>query len=439
MEGFLGTLMAGLIGQPAMRKFSGRIPEAHLLDTALPLKFFAADEGYFRIRLSSMFLRDRREYWRTFLPFTVVIGEFTYRGAKQTVPFLVGNQLLKSLEKEIAGEQVEYHNTNIAGPVPYVGDDVGLFAGLFRSQVDNLAENLFAFLETIVKAFDASKISAYLNIASPLEKGLSSLLGMKQVELRLGNREVFSDKPGVPHQFKEGYLAYVNCPVDAIAADRLWVKEDSLFVGADPTSIQPLREFDHCLVQIEHLVERNDYTTLPFYPLWNDAKSRIYQGDQANARRIFLEMAQQLAVSPDLTQPHRFRLIQAFKANFEKEVALYGELGGVPKGAAEMPTRGSSRGVSKGPSSLSPRAFIQKEASQLAQVAGVPKRVLDGLAAISDRWEKIPCLKERARGIALDDRILNDQVRALGGLKGIKRADPQDLVNALTFSALTPS
>ncbi len=413
-------------------KFYSRIPDNHVLDEGFSSKAFEPHKGYFQIRLSEMFLRDKREYWQGFVPLSIVISDFIYAGERQTIPFFVGNRLLKEIEQYIAGEQVQYYNTRVAGPIPYAGDNVSLFVGLFRVEVDNLAESLFGFLETVVDSFDFGVLSTYLNIARPLSRGLEDLLGMKQVQFRLGTRDVFNDRSGDSNEFREGYFVYVNCPENKIAIDNLWVQHNRLSIGEDRRFIEPLREHDYCLIRIENLAARSDYSALPFQKLWEDVKTKIYQGDQANAHRILMELAQQLAISPDLTEDHRYDLIRVYKANFEKEVSLYEELHGFRPERVATVSRSGTRGV------LSPRESIENTA-RLAQEAGFPENVVDGLLELRDNWGQIPELKERDRDFQLTSDILNRQLKAMESFSQIDRPDPKDLADAIAVASISPT
>lgn len=427
-----------LIRTPAQRRFYDQIPDSHVLDKGFSPQVFEPEKGYFQITLSEMFLRDRRHFWQGFVPLSIIMSDFIYDGKRQTIPFFVDSKLLKEIEECVKNVQVEYYNTRVAGPVPYIGGNVSLFVGLFRIQVDNLAENLFNFLQTIVSTFDLTVLSSYLNIARPLIGGLEDLLDMKQVQFRLGTRDEFSCKPNDPHRFREGYLVFMNCPENHISTDTLWVNNGRLSVGPNRKSIKPFREYDYCLVRIEQLSERGDYTTLPFHKLWEDAKRIIYQGNHINAQWMLMELAQQLATSPDLTQDHRYYLMQVYKANFEKEVALYQELHGfTPEQIATVSKRGAG-GI------LGPRESFET-AAQLARKGKFPEKTVDGLLELRDNWgqinnwEQIPELQDKDKDSRLANDILNRQLQALASVSKIKKPDPKALADVITFTALNPT
>ncbi len=420
-------LFQSLISQKTTRKLYARLREDHIKDESFAARDFTPGGSYFQVRLSEMFLKDRREYWQGYVPLGIVVSDFIYDGERRTIPFVVGNQVLKGIEKYIDKEYVEYLNTRIVGPVPYMGDGIALFVGLFRTQVTNLAEKLFNVVETLLGAFDATQLSKYLDIAKPLSKGLSDLLGMQEVELRVGNRDEFSDMTQDSKAFREGYLAYLNCPEDRFSTEDLWVKDGRLFVGTEETALAPLKACDYCLVRIEHLSERTDYTTLPFHGKWAKAQESIFEGNLAKARSLFMELVGMVAGSPDLTRDHRYHLIQAYKANFELELGIYNEISGKSGEVRGVATRGALR---LGARSLDPKTSIQYTA-QKAQEAGVSKEAVQGLFDISRNWEEIPGLSGRPQKTELNDTLLEIQLKAMQTISRVVSPDPQGLADAI--------
>ncbi|MFC1829748.1 hypothetical protein ACFL0O_09060, partial [Thermodesulfobacteriota bacterium] len=118
-----------LLSDPSERKFYRRIPVEHVLGQECSDQAFEADKGYFEIRVSEIFLRNKREYFRSFIPLAIVLSDFIYDDRRESVPYFVGNQLLQVIEKYIEKKPVEFRSERAIGPVPYMGDDVSLFVG----------------------------------------------------------------------------------------------------------------------------------------------------------------------------------------------------------------------------------------------------------------------------------------------------------------------
>jgi hypothetical protein len=91
------------------------IPAGQILDAAADSAIFQPHASYFEIRLSQMYLRDQREYWREFVPLASFVSELLFDGQRREVPFVVGPDRLGSAEKISKGNRVQYFNTRIAG------------------------------------------------------------------------------------------------------------------------------------------------------------------------------------------------------------------------------------------------------------------------------------------------------------------------------------
>src|SRR5262249_3218194 len=145
------------------------------------------------------------------------------------------------------------------------------------------------------------------------------LLGLSGTNLRIGTRDEFTGDSNGSNQFREGYLAYVNCAQEELGTP-LWIKDGELCAGATREKAEAITSYDHCLVKLEWHSERNDYTTLPFHASWNKARDFIWGDQPEKARASFLDLAQQLAGSPDLTATHKTALLAVYRANFAAEV-----------------------------------------------------------------------------------------------------------------------
>jgi hypothetical protein len=141
-----GTFLQNIRSTPNVPKFYARVPDDHVLDGELRATEFEAGQAYFELRLLELHLKNRREFLSGYLPFAVSVVEFLYDDRREKVPFFVGNELLRCVEETGRRQPVEFFNTKLAGPIPYMGDDVALFVGLYRARVEDLSEKLFGLL-----------------------------------------------------------------------------------------------------------------------------------------------------------------------------------------------------------------------------------------------------------------------------------------------------
>lgn len=424
----LEQLTEALLRTRSVRKFYTPVTKDHILDDDHTQETFAPDKAYFILTLSEMYLRDRREYWRGFIPVCIVVSEFNYDNQKQVVPFFVSNQLLSSVENLVKGQSVEYYNTTVAGPLPYLGDNVCIFVGLFRLAVSDLSKTLFGFIEQITDAFSIPGFSSYLNLAKVITDGLPDLLGMKDMEFRFGTRDEFTSSKRKGHSFQQGYLAYINCPEQDIKTEHLWVKNGHLLKGSSRDSHSRYFDKDYCLLKIDHLMERDDYQSLPFYDLWEKIKDKIWDGEIEKARKELLpRLAREVALSPDLIRNDRFHVQQMFKLNFECEVDSYFKLTDQNSKRTPHSTRGSDE-------QLTPRGKIQR----MARIGkDISKDVGKAMFDISNKWEHIPHLQPRTKHDQLTKQQFNEQLRTIREISIIDKPDPNALAESLVADSIS--
>jgi hypothetical protein len=408
-------------GQKTERMVSVRIDGE---DEEQKSNIFQPDESYFVIRVAEMFVRDRRQFTRTFIPLAVAVTEFLYAGKQEIVPFVVGKEILKSIDQYVSGNKVEYRNTSVAGPIPYMGGNFGLFIGLYRTEVSDLSRKLFGLLGGILSRFDATGLSRYLDLAEPLGAGLRDLLGMKEVEFRLGQREEFDAVSG-SSQFRSGYLAHLNCTEADLRNKHLLIRDGLLHVKENDGPLRRFDDCDYCLTLIEHLSERTDYTALSFHEFWKDAQGHIWHDEPEKAKGSFMQLIQELAKSPDLTKKHRFRLMQIYKANFETESEMHGSMKFGERGVDTVRSGGHS----------SAKGAIQ----QAAYVATQAKlsRAAEALSELNLRWDAVTKLDSRKPKQVLTDEILIAQMQRLEQDSAITEPDPDSLASALTIAAFS--
>lgn len=298
----------------------------HVIGAQNQVGRFEAAEAYFELRICEQFLKDKREYWNEFNPLTLVFNEFIYSGKPQSFPFVVGPALLKGLEQLEGDEEVRYRNTRVVGPVPYQGDDVAIFVGLFRVQTRDWARQALSFMESVAKAFDASKLTSYLTITGPLMDGIESFLGMgSQMQFRLGQRNVFTDPETgqTGNAFSPGYLAIVRGDASTIDKDKFWVKENELYYGDKESNLARYRDHDYVLYQLVKLEKRNDYTTFDFHRQWEEVQKQIWSGNKAKAIEGFQHLVALIRRSPDLISSHMNQLAILYRTRFQEESAAY--------------------------------------------------------------------------------------------------------------------
>jgi len=293
------------------------IPENRIIHSPHHVEF-KAQKAYFEIRICEQFLRDRREYWNEYIPLTVISVECIYNRERRLIPFILGPRILKGIEELVSNEAVCYRNTRAVGPIPYSGDDVDIFIGLFRVKIRDWSPQALALLESISKIFDPSDLLNYLKIARVLIEGIEFFLGMGvDMEFRLGQRTSFTD-PKVHNDsssFSPGYFVIIHNE-ECIEKDKLWVKNSRLYTGDNESELEPYIGQDYVLYQIASFDERTDYATCDFHLQWSEVERQIYDGNDKMAIQEYQRVIRLIGRSPDLIDKDRKRFRDKYHEEF---------------------------------------------------------------------------------------------------------------------------
>ncbi len=419
----LASALETIWHSPAVQKIYRRLPDDHVLDAGYTSRAFERDQAYFTISLSKMFLADARRLWQGLAPVTIAAAEFQYGEQRQSVPFVVGKDLLANIQAYLKDQNVEYRNTKIFGPCPYTGGAVSLFIGLFQTAANSPSTEFFGLLGDIAGAFQLTGLSGYLPVAKVVTAGLGRLLGLNGTNLRIGARDEFSGEADGNNVFREGFLAYVNCSEDDLRAP-LWTKDGELLSGETRDSARPVTRYDHCVARVEWRDQRNDYTSLPFHALWNKARDLIWEDQGEKARSAFLELVRQVAGSPDLTARHRAALLSVYRANFEAEVESYRTT--TRAFGSTTTTRAAETLGASGRPALQAEALVSRKAGFGKDVQTALRDIADGLPRIT---------QARANAPVLTDSVLAEQMNVLG----TPATDPQKLADAMIVAAFRNS
>jgi len=423
------AFIKNVLQRQTVRKFYAPLHESNIADEDFEIRTFEQGKGYFEIRLSEMYLRNRGELLRNFLPMAIVTADFSYAGEYRVVPFVVsGDKLADALKAPVENEYVELRNTKVAGPIPYSGGDVGLFVGLFRTEVTDFSRTLFDFVDNVAQAFDVTQLTSYLKAGEILRGGMRALFGMKQVELCLGTRDEFTDHTiGSARQFRSGYLAFIDAPERQYDANRLWVRGARLYQGDDVGALTRIGDDNYCLVAIDYRSNRSDHAILPFHRLWNETQDMIWNGRSDMADLFGLPtLAKAVVQSPDLTPDDKSAAIQLYKANYEQEIQRYNMI--------HDPTTKTPATRGRGLGRLDARAMMQK-AAQVTRMADLGEDTARSFALLSKSISGIRGIAEGSERIDLDTAMAN-QLASLRQLEGLHLPDPTKLAEALAIDAI---
>jgi len=182
-------------------------------------------------------------------------------------------------------------------------------------------------LESVTKAFDGSKLSSFIDVADPLVSGVESLLGMSDVELRMGMYRHL-DTPGGQRDesqtLRPGFQVMINAPqdIDAREQKKFRFADGRLWYDDGQGGRTEYRQADFIVVHFVPLQSRPDYTTFDFHKVfWPKVVDHIWNGHQDAARQALRLLAANLVQSQDITEPQRNRLLAMYRKKFEDEMA----------------------------------------------------------------------------------------------------------------------
>jgi hypothetical protein len=325
----LAELWNALLHRPARKTLSCAIPAERVTGETLQAPMDPDNPGYFQVRLAEMFAKDGRVLWKTLTPATLLVCEFKYAGDEVRSPVFVSNRMLQGADAggpAVDKTHVRLHDTRIVGPVPYAGGDVAIFAGLFRTQIADHRKSLFNVLEKLFGGAAGGGLGAYLKLADKVSDELLGIFGMKDIECVLAERNVFGT---ALRPLGDGYFALLDIDERAFDATALHVHGGRLQRRVDGAML-PFDLCDYCLLRIETSATRTDYATLPFHEAFVQARKKLATRKVAEAKLALLDCLSAVEGSRDLSEDHRYRLIEYYQVEFLKARERYALLDAEP-------------------------------------------------------------------------------------------------------------
>jgi hypothetical protein len=311
-----------------------------------------AGKGYFRLWLAQMFLEHDRVLFQTQGPVVHSVVRFQFGNTKDAnptveIPHIAGPLKLK-IDKDSLKNVVQ-RNYNITPLMPYHGGVVEVAAGLTAVPTGSAAEQVLEVMQDFSGLLAVPQLSAVLNIAGPLVKGVQAIANMGQDGLQLGLHEGF----GAEAKISSGYFVVIDAPEEEVPKDKLWIVNDTLRVGDSLGGAAPYTARSYMLFKIEGRADRDDWeflTTLnePFQKAMELAPTDPAQSDAALRQAILAAWR-----SPELVAADRPRVAKAIRERFEAFKKDMG-LGAIPRGIslADTVTKVSRAQIAADPPSL---------------------------------------------------------------------------------------
>lgn len=281
------------------------------------------NQSYFALRITEMYLESCRKLWKQVYP--VVHAYIEAGGAARHV--IVGPTQLASLGDANLNLLTDF-NQLLAGPVPYLGGDVHLLAGLYSIPGRDAAKVLVDTTAAIAGLALHAPFK-FTPLAAVVKGAIESLVGIDKATLHLGIQCDFGTSPC---PLAAGSWVGIAAPDRDVDIRQLWLKDGRLCKGTDASSAAPYHDHDFMVIAIERLDRRADWRLIPAVTDFAARFGKVvgdpdYSLDDKRRRLAALWPAfqQALADSPDLIDADRRTVSQAIAADLLQRLDAQGD------------------------------------------------------------------------------------------------------------------
>ncbi len=236
----------------APKKTWVRIPDDHV--TGSPSgALIEPDDAYFVVRMSELYLQRTRKLWQKYYP---LLHGFTKYQGEETHSLAGPGQLRDISDANL--DRIAGFNYRLAGPTPFLGEDLDVLVGLYSVPGGDAAKALVDTLSTLA-SIPGLGLGGADEIAGAVKKGVESVLGLNETRLELGVRDsFFSGNP-----LKAGFHVGIDAAPTEVDRSRLWFDNGRLVTGDRPGSAEPYNAHDYMVIEIERRETRHDWRGFP--------------------------------------------------------------------------------------------------------------------------------------------------------------------------------
>jgi hypothetical protein len=333
--GLLGNIIHKAAAGKLEEKFSARIPDdrvrrrdasGQLVPASLGEEF-KPNQNYLQIMVNQMYVRQDRTLWVQREHLGAVWMGFRYNGAVQSVPFMVGRDLLiDRVQKLPQGARVEFRDVRVGKVYPYTGDSVALYLGLWSTPTTNWASTVFSALDTIAgKVRVAASLTQVLDMVDVLNQGISTVLGLNDIQAHLNLYQEFQDPTvGEVGLLRPGFYVMVDAPRDGFEASNLSVLDGMLYSRTDSNGqLAPFYDRDFLLYSISSLPHLSTGVDM-FGNLYDGVLSALIGSKEdlsklALAAHEYHRLQTGIVTSPDLTRTDKNHLIEHYAESLSND------------------------------------------------------------------------------------------------------------------------
>ena len=223
-----------------------------------PLK---AGTHYFRLWLVEMFLKNDRDWFKSWYPAVHSAVNFTFGDKDELITHVAGPTRLKDVGPDNLDKVVSV-NHQLTSLVPFNGGQVEIDAGLLAMQGSDDLKGFLKVLGDFSSLLVVPQLSAALAVAAPLANGVSELVGSTNGKLVLGLHDTWTGGAGGANLLREKYFTVILAEENKIIKEKLWVENDRLKHGESQESAKLLTGFNYMLFRIERQDEFDSWDSL---------------------------------------------------------------------------------------------------------------------------------------------------------------------------------
>lgn len=191
-------------------------------------------ESYVQLYVARAHLKNAREGWKNYAPVVQATVSLVAPRGDREIPFVVGSDEFKN----VAGrDALFFENVAVTPPVPYLGGNVKLLAGVIGVVRNDYAKAFVGLLGSMSEVVGGQALATALDVISPLKSGVEGLLGLNDKQLKVGIETELTPNSGADSwALQSGYFAVVDTPESPEFLESLHVSDGKLMQGSSEVS-----------------------------------------------------------------------------------------------------------------------------------------------------------------------------------------------------------
>ena len=295
----MSTIISDLFRQALRDERKALRPYFFPTAQAEPVKL-VTEESYLRLRLARMFLKNRRELFKTHYPVVNALMRFAGLDGEVEVNFIVQPQLPTNGGGGLT--DIVTLNQTLLGPILYRGGDLKLMIGLYAAPGEDWAQRFIKVAEGVSQLAMNAPLATAISMAGIIKSSVESSLGGNGLDLKLGlDKELTQSAWLTP-----GHLVMIAAPDETVKPGALKVEDGELRTASGSV----YTEHDYMVVAIEVSSQRSDWQSLGYGSGWQKLlKTAAEADDIQTVKDSYTTFSGAILASDDLSWSDRSAIV----------------------------------------------------------------------------------------------------------------------------------